>query len=388
MINTAEQGFNWELYSHNKGNRLTKNEFVKTQGNDRVYCYDTYAQYMYDLFSNKDFKSNKDLNEGGLYMGVVFSVSEQSCVSVTDSGQSIYIDIRKEDRDCDKLGIPRINFTVGQGLNLIVSKNIQGYYTGSVVEGFFQSIKIELFDSIKSESSAYNVKVKSVNKGGFIVDLSGIECFLPGSLAAANKIINFESYIGKEIPVMVDGYLEDKDMFVVSHKKYIQKIMDRKVQELDISKKYTGRVTGTSNFGVFVELEDFFTGLIHKTEFEDHSTISNFKEGDNVDIYIKEIKEDNRLTLTFNPPLEKTLRISELKNEWSRDIVKTVECEIKAIRNSGILVDLVEYSLLGMIPSSKGGSLLAKYKKPGDLIKADIIGIDIRSEKITLKSIE
>jgi ribosomal protein S1 len=367
---------------------LIKNKFVKTRGTDKVYCFDTYSQEMYDLFSNKIFTSNKDLNEGGLYMGAVFSISDQSCVAVTDSGQSIYIDIRKEDRDCDKLGIPRINFTVGQGLNLIVSKNTQGYYTGSVVEGFFQSIKIELFDSIQNESSAYTVKVKSVNKGGFIVDLSGIECFLPGSLAAANKILDFESYIGKEIPVMVEGYLEDKDMFVVSHKKYIQKIMDRKIQELDITKKYTGRVTGTSNFGVFVEWEDIFTGLIHKTEFDDYNAISNFKEGDNVDFYIKEIKDDNRLTLTFNPPLEKTLRISELKNEWSKGIVKTVECEIKAIRNSGILVDLVGYSLLGMIPSSKGGSTLSKAKKTGDFVKADIISIDIVSEKITLKPIE
>lgn len=388
MLNTTEQSFNWELYSYNKGNRLVKNKFVRTRGSDRVFCFDTYAQEMYDLLSNSIFTSNKDLQEGGLYASRIFSVSDNDCVSVTDSGQSIYIDVRKEDRDCDRLGIPRINFLIGQELNLIVSKNPQGFYTGSVVEGYFQSIKMELFDSIQNESSAYNVKVKSVNKGGFIVDLSGIECFLPGSLAAANKIIDFESYVGKEIPVMVDGYLEDKDMFVVSHKKYIQKIMDRKIQELDLTKKYTGRVTGTSNFGVFVEWEDIFTGLIHKTEFSDHNLISNFKEGDNVDFYIKEIKEDNRLTLTFNPPLEKTLRISDLKTEWNNGSVRTVDCQIKAIRNSGILVDLMGYSLLGMIPSGKGGNVLSRSKKPGDLVKAEIISIDIVSEKITLKSIE
>ena len=37
---------------------------------------------------------------------------------------------------------------------------------------------------------------------------------------------------------MIDGYVPQKDIFVVSYKKYLQKIMDDKIQELDLTKKY------------------------------------------------------------------------------------------------------------------------------------------------------
>ena len=138
-----EQEFNWELYSHYKGNKLVKNPYLKTRMGENVYSFESYANDLYDLMAKSVTGSTKDLVEGNLYSGVIFSISDKGCVATTDSGQSIYIDTKKEDRDCDKLKMPRISFTIGQELNLIASKNPQGYFTGSVVEGYFQSIKID-----------------------------------------------------------------------------------------------------------------------------------------------------------------------------------------------------------------------------------------------------
>jgi ribosomal protein S1 len=128
---------------------------------------------------------------------------------------------------------------------------------------------------------------------------------MPGSLAAANKITNFESYIGKEIPVMVEGYVEAKDIFIVSYKKYLSMIMDQKVQELDLTKKYKGIVTGSKSFGVFVEWEGVYTGLIHKSEVDGNEKLLSLQTGDEVEFYVKEIKDNNKLTLTLEKPLEK-----------------------------------------------------------------------------------
>lgn len=385
MITNLKEDFNWDLYSHYKGNKLVKNESIVTEHYEKLFCFEPYARDMYKSYATGIIESPKDLVNGELYVAKLYSVTEDKAVALTDSGQSIFIDIRKENKDCDRLNIPRIDFNINRKLDLIITINPQGYYDGSVVDGFFKTIRAELFNSINSKDTAYTVRIKSINKGGFMVDLSGIECFLPGSLAAANKIVDFESYIGKDIPVMVEGYMEDKDIFIVSNKKYLQRIMLQKIAELDLNKKYSGRVTGTSNFGVFVEWEDVYTGLIHKTEFGDPNNITGFSEGDSVEFYIKEIKDDNRLTLTFLPPLDRNSKIIELKRDFDDGIISSVACIIKSFRNGGVLVELQDSGLMGMVSNNKGGNKLAKVKKLGDVVDVDLLYIDINNEKINLR---
>ena len=79
---------------------------------------------------------------------------------------------------------------------------------------------------------------------------------------------------------MIEGYVEAKDIFIVSYKKYLNKIMEQKIQELDLTKKYKGSVTGTSSFGIFVEWEEVYTGLIHRSEFDGDERIANIHTGD------------------------------------------------------------------------------------------------------------
>jgi ribosomal protein S1 len=150
--------------------------------------------------------------------------------------------------------------------------------------------------------------------------------------------------------------------------------MGQKIQELDLTKKYKGCVTGSSSFGLFVEWEDVYTGLIHKTEFEDQ-IVQGFNPGDEIEFYVKEVKEDNKLTLTFGSPVEKTIKIYEIKDQIDNGTVEAMAAVIKYKRKNGCLVEIPEIGTMAMIPQDRLTSDL-KNAKPGDRIAVLIYEVD------------
>lgn len=371
--------FSWEIPVG-----LTVNEKIKTPRHIKVYSHEEYASALYSLYAGTNpehIESSKDLVEGEVYKCRISSINEDSALAYTSSGQTIFIDLKKERKDAQRLSIQGVDFSVSNQVEAIV-REIGGTYYGSVVECYVQGLKAEFFAQIKEASVAYPARVESINKGGYLVDISGVKCFLPGSLAAANKITDFESYLGKTIYVMIDGYVAAKDIFVVSYKKYLNKIMDQKIQELDLTKKYKGSVTGSSPFGLFVEWEDVYTGLIHKTEFE-NEIVQGFEPGDEIEFYVKEVKEDNKLTLTFGSPVEKTLRIYQIKEEVDNGTISPMAAIVKR-KKSGCLVEVPEIGLMAMIPQDKVTSDL-KNVKAGDRIAVTIYDVDPIMGKIFAK---
>ena len=375
--------FNWDIPSG-----LTVNKLIKTPSHIKVYSHEGYASALYFLYCGTNpqvLDFSKDLEDGKIYKFRISNMTEDSALGYTGSGQTIFIDLKKERKDAVRLGIEGIDFRVSHEFEAIV-REINGTYYGSVVECYVQGLKVEFFAQIKEASVAYPAKVEAINKGGFLVDISGVKCFLPGSLAAANKITDFESYLGKTIYVMIDGYVAQKDIFVVSYKKYLNKIMDQKIQELDLTKKYKGCVTGSSPFGLFVEWEDVYTGLIHKTEFEDQ-VVQGFNSGDEIEFYVKEVKEDNKLTLTFGAPVEKTVKIYEIKDQVENGTIETMAAIIKYKRKNGCLVEVPETGMMAMIPQDKITSDF-KNAKPGDRIAILIYEVDPVMGKIFAKPVD
>ena len=367
---TGIEDFNWNITSKRKLNRS-----VNTIDDAKVFCQEDYAQHLYDLMADnlRSVSGSKDLKNGHVYECRITSVNEKYAIAQTIEGQSIYIDLVKERKDATKLNLEGLNFQVGAETQAIV-RNVMGTYYGSVVDCFIENTKLEFFEQITKQSVAYEARIESINNGGYIVEVQGIKCFLPGSLAAANKITDFESYLGKKVYVMIDGYVKKKDIFVVSYKKYLTKIMDQKIQELDLTKKYKGHVTGTSDFGVFVEWEDIYTGLIHKTEF-DNQKVAGFVAGDEIEFYIKEVKDDNRLTLTFGQPVDKTLKVYELKKSIEDGDNPILTARVKHKRKNGALVELEEIGLMALIPQGRI-TKDSKNLKSGDQLRVSVYEVD------------
>ena len=378
--------FEWDVPS-----RLTVNNKIKSAKGNKIFCHEPYAQELaelyFDSYGSSDYELEpKDLVDGSVYLCKIVQLKEDEALAQTASGQTIYIDIKKEKIDAERLNIINLSFNPGAELKARVRKS-NGNYLGSVIEYYIHTLRAELFEQIKKESSAYKVKIISVNKGGYIAELSGIKCFLPGSLAAANKITDFESYIGKELHVMIEGYVEAKDIFIVSYKKYLNKIMDSKIQELDLTKKYKGYVTGTSDFGVFVEWDSVYTGLIHKTEFSEEDSLPTLSPGSEVEFYVKEIKDNNRLTLTLDKPLERNIIIQKLESQVNEGTCEAIDAKVKHKRKNGALVELTEFGLMALVPQDKLGKKAANIK-PGDDLRVLPYEVDTISGKIYVELID
>jgi ribosomal protein S1 len=210
------------------------------------------------------------------------------------------------------------------------------------MSGFVSATKEEMLKEIKNPSKVYKAKVISKNNGGFMIKLNGgITGFLPGSLAAANIVKDFDKMVGKDIYVMVDDYLWSSKMFVFSVKKYIQHVLPQKIKELDLEKKYTGTITDTSKFGIFIEFCEIFTGLLHTSkmspELLQKFNKRELKSGQEIDFWILS-NNDNKIILT---DLDATL-IRKQKEELIEELAQknSITGTIIAIKEWGFLAKI------------------------------------------------
>jgi len=111
--------------------------------------------------------------------------------------------------------------------------------------------------------------VKRRTKGGLIVDIFGIEAFLPGSQIDVKPIRDFDVFVGKKMEVKVVKINYSNDNVVVSHKVLIEKDLEKQkaqiLENLEKGQVLEGVIKNMTNFGVFIDLGGV-DGLLHITD--------------------------------------------------------------------------------------------------------------------------
>lgn len=111
--------------------------------------------------------------------------------------------------------------------------------------------------------------VKRRTKGGLIVDLYGVEAFLPGSQIDVKPIRDFDVFVGKKMEVKIVKINNTNDNVVVSHKVLIEKDIEKQKAEilnnLEKGQVLEGVIKNMTNFGVFIDLGGV-DGLLHITD--------------------------------------------------------------------------------------------------------------------------
>jgi len=368
MNEVGFENFNWDKYENWNGTGLQVNRKVQVPDlQTKVYSYEPYAQEMFDLYNNPNNKFvRKDLERGDVVPIIEIpslDISGKMMIEIL-GGLSIEVDLAREKRFVQLFGFNTIEefydaLNTKEKRERFVEQGLYAYVIESeptikisLWQGYLKKQREEFMEEISSPSKAYICKVVSANRGGFFVEVQGVDAFMPGSLAAPNKINDFQSYVGKEIIVMVEDYLKDMNSFIVSHKKYIEHILPKKISELDLSSKFEGSVTGASKYGVFLEFGDIFTGLLHKSKMSKETyhkfKAREFNPGDPMEFYIGEITKDNRIILTEESPEEKKKKI-EIFLEKYKDI--PVEAAAGAIMSFGIIVNIDDLS--GIVPNKE-----------------------------------
>ena len=111
--------------------------------------------------------------------------------------------------------------------------------------------------------------VKCRTKGGMIVDVFGIEAFLPGSQIDVKPIRDYDIFVGKTMEFKVIKINQEYKNVVVSHKALIEAELEQQKKEiiskLEKGQVLEGMVKNITSYGVFVDLGGV-DGLIHITE--------------------------------------------------------------------------------------------------------------------------
>ena len=111
--------------------------------------------------------------------------------------------------------------------------------------------------------------VKCRTKGGMIVDVFGIEAFLPGSQIDVKPIRDYDIFVGKTMEFKIVKINQDYKNVVVSHKALIEAELEAQKQEiigrLEKGQVLEGTVKNITSYGVFIDLGGV-DGLIHITD--------------------------------------------------------------------------------------------------------------------------
>ncbi len=124
---------------------------------------------------------------------------------------------------------------------------------------------MELYD----KQNVTVVKILRRIKGGMVVDLKGIEAFLPGSQIDVRPVRDFDAWVLQDIEVKVVKVNHPSENVVVSHKVLLEEALSE--QRLEIMSKLEkglvleGTVKAIADFGVFVDLGGV-DGLVHITD--------------------------------------------------------------------------------------------------------------------------
>jgi ribosomal protein S1 len=285
--------FDWSAYEDG-WNGLSLHVNKKVKNNDKhikVYCHETYAQDLLNQYTNQAAPVSKELKKNTLVKIDGFRKIDENHVSASINGgaNNISIDLNKEGKFFNNITLGDTKLTKETFLQLLDDPDVYKKFIdmglvakigtdvekGSIWDGYVESLVAEMQEQITKKNKAYVAKLVSSNNGGFVVEIAGmVKAFMPGSMAAANKINNYESLVGSEMEVMVESY-DSKFGFIVSRKKYLRTIVPIYLKNLEAQLKENKdtmlevTVTGTTPFGIFCEINEALTGMIHKTLMSD-----------------------------------------------------------------------------------------------------------------------
>ena len=280
------------------------------KSNTRIICRELYAQDLYNKYSGHSGSSDKILISKDLVIDGEYSVratiidmkSKLIKCDEINTGTPIYVSFADFIGELDELNNDPF-------FKIILLKESHGVYYGSN-RVYSEIAYFDKLQEMHANNEWFDVKITELVKGGYrALYKNYIRCFIPGSHAAANIVTDFNLLIGKTIPVMIDSYDQMSKLFIVSYKKYITHSLPVMIHNLEFGKMYKGTLTSKpTRYGLFVEIENYFTGLVHATEFPNYEEVSlKVKRGDSIDVYIKDIQyRDDQYRIIFTLKEENT----------------------------------------------------------------------------------
>ena len=228
-------------------------------------------------------------------------------------------------------------------------------------------------------------------KGGMVVDLKGVQAFLPGSQIDVRPVKDFDKYLDVEMDLKVVKFNEMRKNVVVSHKAILEESLAEKRDEifstLEVGAIMEGRVKNITDFGVFIDLGGI-DGLLHITDLS-WGRVNHPSEM---------ISMDDTLSVKVIDFDDEKKRVSLGLKQLTPHPWETIETDFpKGEKVTGKVVSMTNYGAFIEIKSGIEGlihvsemSWTRHVKNPselyslGDQVEAVVLSIDAEERKISL----
>ncbi len=228
-------------------------------------------------------------------------------------------------------------------------------------------------------------------KGGIVVDLMGVDAFLPGSQIALKQVPDFDALLGKNMQLRIIKLNKSRRNIVVSRRSVLEEEREQQktklLTEIETGQVREGVVKNITDFGVFIDLGGV-DGLLHITDLS-WGRVSHPSEvvalGDKINVKILDFdKSTGRISLGL-----KQLTPYPWDNiEQRYPVGKRVRGKVVSITDYGAFVEL-DKGIEGLIHISEM-SWTKHIKHPskllgvGDMVETVVLSVDKANERISL----
>jgi small subunit ribosomal protein S1 len=359
---------------------LTTDDFMKARNK---FNNEEYSQEEFLTLAKLYSESFKDVKEGEVVKGKVVRIQ----------GDNVILDVGFKSEG----SVPLNEFfgeevKIGQEVEVVLEsvEDQEGNLVLSKARADFMRIWQKVLKAHETGEILQGKIIKRI-KGGMVVDLMGMEAFLPGSQIDIRPIRDFDSFVGQTMDFKVVKVNIPTENVVVSHKVLVEEeISDQRNAILDSLEKgqiLEGTVKAITDFGVFVDLGGV-DGLIHITDLSwgriNHPN-EIVKLDETIKVVITDFDEDKkRISLSLKKLLPHPWEDIEQKYK----IGDKVSGRVVSLTDYGAFIE-IEKGIEGLIHNSEM-SWTQHIKHPsqvvamGQVVEAVILSLDKEEKKISL----
>jgi len=316
--------------------------------------------------------------------GTVVHISERDAI----------IDINAKSEGVISLNEFRYNPSLAVGDKVEVLIDIREDASGQLILSHRKARVIQAWDRVNAAhdtGEVVNGFVKCRTKGGMIVDVFGIEAFLPGSQIDVKPIRDYDQFVNKTMEFKVVKINHEFKNVVVSHKALIEADIELQkkeiIKQLEKGQILEGSVKNITTYGVFMDLGGV-DGLVHITDLS-WSRINHPNEIVELDQKLKVV------ILDFDEDKSRIqLGLKQLsKHPWEElgedlKIGDVVKGKVVVIADYGAFIEIAE-GVEGLIHVSEMSwsthlRSAQDFVKVGDQIEAKILTFDKEERKMSL----
>jgi small subunit ribosomal protein S1 len=348
----------------------------------------TEVKTMKDLLTKDEFQLPK---EGQILTGTIISISKsQVLVDLGSTGIGIVYPGQFYDSP-DRMR----QLAPGQEVSavLVELENDDGYRELSLREAqmttAWQRIK-----ELKDSEAVITTPVLNINKGGLIVQVEGVQGFLPLSQLSSEhypkveggdttKIVQaLQKFKGEEFKVKVLDFDEQESKLIVSERAIQEEAAKEEIAKLEVGEVVHGVITEITDFGAFVKLNETLDGLVHSSEIdwkfiEDPRQVLSI--GQEVDAKIINL-DGGRVALSIKALRPDPWLTVEEKYKPGQEIRGTV----LKIRSNGAFISLNE-DIVGLIPTAEFGTQnVHDVVQVGQELDLVVTNVDAKDHKLIL----